>query len=158
VRTIKTNKLKLTLLKRLAINEETECWEITGYYDKDGYGEISHKRAHRLAYELFKGEIPENMNVCHRCDNPKCCNPEHLFIGTQKDNIRDMVVKGRKSSRLGIKNTQNKLTETQVLEIYEDKDTQRNIAKQYNIDQSTVSNIKSGKLWGWLTHEKVLAV
>lgn len=122
-----------------------------GYLDKDGYAEVSGKKAHRLSYELFVGPIPPGINVCHKCDNLKCCNPEHLFLGTQKENIADMMRKGRKDSRYGERNTQNKLTEQQVIEIYNSSEKQRAIAAKYGIDQSTVSNIKSGKLWGWLT-------
>lgn len=140
-----------SLMKRIKINNVNGCWEIKGYLDKDGYGEVSGKRAHRLSYELFVEEIPPNMSVCHKCDNPRCCNPEHLFVGTQKDNISDMIRKNRKPSRKGEKNTQNKLTEHQVLAIYNSNETQRSIASKYGIDQSTVSYIKIGKLWGWLT-------
>lgn len=157
--------LRAALMKRIKVNEENGCWEIQGYLDKDGYGEVSGKRAHRLSYELFIGQIPSGQNVCHKCDNPKCCNPNHLFLGTQKDNIADMVKKDRKDSRFGVRNTQNKLAEQQVLEIYHLSESQSQIAREYTIDQSTVSYIKSGKLWGWLTKggvsvekSKVLAV
>jgi hypothetical protein len=144
-------RLKDSLMKRIKINKKTGCWEIQGYLDKDGYGEVSGKRAHRAAYELFIGEIPPKINVCHKCDNPKCCNPDHLFLGTQKENIKDMMLKGRKDPRFGERNTQNKIKEHQVLEIFNSNDLQHQIAKKYGIDQSTVSYIKSGKLWGWLT-------
>jgi hypothetical protein len=140
-------------MKRIKVNDENGCWEIQGYLDKDGYGEVAHKKAHRVSYEIFVGEIPPSMLVCHKCDNPKCCNPEHLFVGTPKDNAADMMRKGRKDPRFGERNTQNKLTEQQALEIYNSRDTQRLIALQYGIDQSTVSYIKSGKLWGWMTKE-----
>lgn len=143
--------IKDDLMKRIVINSRNGCWEIQGYLDKDGYGEVSGKRAHRVAYESFVGEIPKGLNVCHRCDNRKCCNPDHLFVGTQKENIADMIKKGRKDSRFGEKNTQNKLSQKQVFDIYKSTETQRTIARKYGIDQSTVSNIKTGKLWGWLT-------
>ena len=142
--------LEDALLKRLKSNVSTGCWEIDGYADKDGYGQVSNRRAHRLAYELFVGKIPVGMVVCHKCDNPRCCNPDHLFIGTQKENIADMIFKGRRALRFGVKNTQNKLNEEQVIEIFKSNQTQRQIAEKFKIDQSTVSNIKTGKIWGWL--------
>lgn len=145
--------LLLSLLKRIKVNKENDCWEAQGYLDKDGYASITHKarRIHRVSYELFIGPIPRSLSVLHKCDNPRCCNPDHLFLGTQKDNVADMIKKGRKDSRFGVRNTQNKLTEQQVFEIYHSADAQRIVAEKYGIDQSTVSYIKTGKLWGWLT-------
>lgn len=90
---------KQYILDRVKVNEETGCWEWQLYADKDGYGEGSMDgkswRAHRLSYTTFKGEIPEGLCVCHTCDNPSCCNPEHLWLGTQADNNRDKMEKGR---------------------------------------------------------------
>lgn len=81
------------------------CIEWTGSRSERGYGQISVHggdrmvRTHRLAWTLAYGEIPEGMNVCHSCDNPPCCNIEHLWLGTQADNVADMVAKGRNSGR-----------------------------------------------------------
>ena len=79
---------------------ESGCWIWTGSLNKEGgYGTMRFKGerylAHREAYKFFKGPIPKNMNVCHTCDIPSCVNPDHLFIGTQKDNVRDCISKGR---------------------------------------------------------------
>lgn len=78
---------------------ETGCWLWTGSTTTDGYGSLRFdgkwSMAHRLAYALEKGEIPVGMLVCHKCDVPLCCNPDHLFAGTHKDNIQDCVRKGR---------------------------------------------------------------
>jgi hypothetical protein len=73
---------------------DSGCWEWTGYLKK-GYGWTGAGLAHRKAYALAFGAIPAGMLVCHRCDNPRCCNPAHLWLGTNGDNIRDMARKGR---------------------------------------------------------------
>lgn len=75
---------------------EAGCWLATTWWDKDGYGRTSdHLLMHRASYERHVGQIPEGMLVCHKCDTPACVNPEHLFLGTNRDNILDMVSKGR---------------------------------------------------------------
>lgn len=78
---------------------EVGCWNWTGFINPKGYGQLSFKRrtvrAHRLAWALAYGPIPDGLCVCHRCDNRRCVRPDHLFIGTNLDNMRDMVAKGR---------------------------------------------------------------
>jgi hypothetical protein len=99
------------LLKRfmdcVEIIPEHACWEWIGSKLKDSYGQlkVNNKttRAHRLAYELFKGSIPKNMWLCHTCDNRGCVRPEHLFLGSPTDNVRDMINKGRNSNGNKIK-------------------------------------------------------
>lgn len=123
----------------------TGCWIWTGYKTLDGYGrqKINGKMTlmHRLSFEHFVGHISKGMFVCHRCDNRKCVNPNHLFLGTNQDNIDDKVIKGR---------TFKKLTETQVLEIFNASASQREVAKNYGISQRQVSNIKNKKTWSHL--------
>lgn len=93
------------LLARRTINKETNCWEFTGGRSNNGTGygvmNISGKtvRVHRLAYELFIGEIPNGQLVLHSCDNRKCFNPEHLSLGNQKENMREMVGRNRDKNR-----------------------------------------------------------
>jgi len=80
-------------LERVAKTET--CWYWTGHLNSKGYGIFKKKLAHRASYKLFVGPIPPDMLVCHTCDTPDCVNPEHLFLGTFKDNTRDMINKGR---------------------------------------------------------------
>lgn len=81
------------------IGDPDECWPWTGSKQRKGYGTVNRfKRqwvAHRFAWEMMNGPIPEGMLVCHKCDNPPCCNPAHLFLGTNKENLMDCVAKGR---------------------------------------------------------------
>lgn len=90
--------LHIRLLERVAFGV-SECWHWRGVTNKFGYGRFSFagrtQVAHRLSYETFRGPIPEGMSVLHRCDNPSCINPEHLWLGTYSDNRRDCLSKGR---------------------------------------------------------------
>lgn len=97
-----------------------ECWPWQGTKNEEGYGSLRVSRrscgAHRLAYELSVGPIPDGMFVLHHCDNPPCCNPAHLFLGTHQDNMTDMAAKGRGRSPKGSKKAEAKLTEDRVQE------------------------------------------
>ena len=83
----------------------SDCWEFTGGLDAFGYGRFWYNKmqfpAHKYSYQHFIGPVPEGMNICHTCDNPKCVSPKHLFAGTQKDNMQDMVKKQRHNTRPG---------------------------------------------------------
>ena len=106
MKTLKT--LKEKFYERFAVDEQTGCWNWVRGKFTGGYGAISHNRktikAHRASYELHFGPIPKNLFVCHKCDNPSCVNPDHLFLGTASDNAKDMVSKGRNPDISGEKN------------------------------------------------------
>jgi len=125
----------------------TNCHLWTGFIDKHGYGLItSDKRcwlAHRLAWVRANGAIPDGLFVLHRCDNPRCVNPEHLFLGTAKDNARDMWAKGRNAP---IKR-QLKLNAELVLKIRSAKGSHRKIAAKFKVSRSTITAVKSRQTW-----------
>lgn len=129
------------------------CHIWTGSKDRKGYGQLRIDKklfyAHRIAWELVNGPIPDGMYACHICDNPACCNPSHIFIGTQSDNMRDASVKGR--SAKGQEITCAKLTEDDVRDIrlaYSRGERQWSIAKRYGSNNhKIVSDIVTGKTW-----------
>lgn len=107
--------------------------------------------AHRAAWKLFRGDIPDSLRVLHRCDVACCVNPAHLFLGTPKDNTADMIAKGRNApmiaSRRGERSNFNKLSAEQVEAIRNAAGTQREIAAAYGINQASVSLIKRRINW-----------
>ena len=129
---------------------ESGCWFWKGKPGKNGYGKIRGNGkeiyAHRLSYLIFKGSLPDGLDVCHKCDNRKCVNPEHLFLGTRLQNIRDCVAKGRNA--FGERGGSAKLTSEQIVEIRGLRGKrQRDIAESYGISQAHVSNIQTCKRW-----------
>ena len=116
------------------------CLEYQGVRNSDGYGQIKVDGkmllAHRVAYELAHGPIPSGLCVCHRCDNPSCCNPDHLFLGTHNENVKDMIDKGRQFT----KKTPEKLE--RLRELRAQGLTFREIGEDLGIDPMTS--------WNWL--------
>lgn len=103
--------------------------------------------AHRISYELYVGPIPDGMIVCHKCDNPRCVNPDHLFVGTHADNALDREAKGRGNQPRGEASNGVKITEIDVLKIRSDARTQRKIALDYGLSQAAICKIKNKRTW-----------
>jgi hypothetical protein len=133
------------------------CWLWEEHTDKYGYGQLRYNgrqyAAHRLSWILHRGDIPSGQCVLHRCDTPTCVNPNHLFLGTHLDNARDREWKGRgnQSERAGERNSQAKLTETDVKAIRLDTRTYAIIAKDYGISPTQVGNIRRKTRWRHLS-------
>jgi len=137
---------------------ENECWLWTGSTYVTGYGQARigsrQGHAHRFAFEFAVG-LPGNLQVCHKCDTPLCCNPSHLFLGTAKENVRDAIQKGRRNYQ-GENSVLAILTEENVHEIRRRLATgefQKKIAKDFGVTQEAISHIKLKKRWGWLENE-----
>lgn len=131
--------------------KESGCWEWVGYRDKHGYGwrywEGRDWMTHRLVMKLLGHKLSRSIWVCHRCDNPPCCNPDHLFLGGPKENIDDKVSKGRQSK--GAKHGMAKLTGAQVEEIRARYAaggvTQKQLALEYGISDGQISYLVANK-------------
>ena len=153
-------KMRETIQERFEskFTKSDGCWEWEAGKVRNGYGTFRiaerKQRAHRVAYQLYVGEIPDGMYVCHRCDNPSCVNPEHLFLGTNADNVHDRENKGRGKyvipDNSGEKNSSAKLTCAQVVEIWarhSDGERVVNLAKEFGVSQSAIYKIVYGLTW-----------
>lgn len=145
-------------LSRLDQRGPDECWPyLAKASTRSGHVQLwangRQLLAHRYAYEHFIGPIPEGLLVCHRCDNPPCCNPAHLFLGTVADNNADRDRKGRQRSVTGEDHGNTTLTADQVRAIRRalaEGTPQRRIAEAYGVHQGTISNIARRVTWGHL--------
>ncbi len=137
--------VKLKLFDSMELTENG-CWEFQGALNHNGYGSLlaygKGYRVHRLSYMEFVGDIPDGLNVCHSCDNAKCINPEHLFLGTQKENMIDKAKKGRHPMA---KLTIEKVKEIRRLAIKGNSNLK--LAKQFNVSDSTICNILKNRIW-----------
>lgn len=140
------------------------CWEWTGSLDDKGYGKFSPSKssplpkpprakmvyAHRYAYTVVVGPIPDGMSVCHRCDNPRCVRPSHLFLGTHAENMADMGRKGRQRGPRGAAHHSAKLTVEALAEIkarHARGDTFTAIVAHFGVSRPTVTRVVRGKTW-----------
>lgn len=139
-------------------DESSGCWNWTAGKDKDGYGNFGFagrkQKAHRVSYQLYIGEIPDGLCVCHKCDNPSCVNPAHLFPGTMADNVRDCINKGRWKSKFpdhsGENNGHVKLAEEDVRTIRTmgaDGVRQVDIAREFGVTRSNIYHIVHRLTW-----------
>lgn len=156
------------LMSKVSVGAD-DCWRWTGSKFQSGYGMIivsgKQRRAHRVMFEVINGPMPSGMIVCHKCDEPSCVNPNHLFLGTNADNSSDMVGKGRQArgdrnamrrpemrdrfSRMfsGEASSFSKLTWDAVHQIREDDRSHSEISRALGVSQPTVTRIKNGKTW-----------
>lgn len=144
-------------LLRFAMPEPNSgCWLWTGCMDHRGYGKVSSGvrrnhpvKAHRASYEEFVGPIPGGLWVLHKCDVRGCINPDHLFLGTPKDNSQDMMRKGR--GPIGEKQGRSKLTAADVLEIRASNARVGRLAKKFSVTHTTIIRTKRGECWAHLS-------
>jgi hypothetical protein len=145
----------LSLLERwdAYVERSTGCWEWSGYRDPNGYGRLNIGNrpilAHRISWEIHHGPITPDQHVCHRCDNPSCVRPEHLFLGDQVRNMADKMAKKR--HRYGVSRGEahgcSKITAEQVQEIRAAEGTNTEIAKRFQLSRTQTRDIRSRKSW-----------
>ena len=148
------------MIKYTPKKSKAECWNWQGHCNKKGYAMLSiggrkglYARVSRLAYYFEYGPFDESLKACHTCDNPQCVNPNHIFLGTSKDNTDDMYKKGRESlppNFYGEEVKTAKLTEEQVLEIYNSNLNTRELSELYNVSATQIHRILTGKSWAHL--------
>ena len=159
----RTRSLEDRFWEKVDVRGRNECWLWTASL-QNGYGQIGIKgqrspgKAHRVSWELHHGVIPEGLEVLHTCDNPRCVNPRHLFLGSQTDNLEDMTGKGRRrqGNAFGADNPSSKLTEKDVRKIrrlVKSGWTHGKLAKIYGVSRPAISAIIRGETWYWVTDD-----
>ena len=146
-----TTRMKMKLTSKSV--EDGDCWNWQGAMMPNGYGKVGWKLsdgsevylAHRASYLAFKGNIPDGMSVCHSCDNRRCVNPDHLWLGTNHDNVVDMVAKKRNHRKLSEEAVRS------IKKLYAEGATQVALAAQFGVSQTLISNIVTGKSWATVT-------
>lgn len=147
--------LPCALWHRVKRDNPDECWEWTESKDSRGYGQFIFAniryRSHRVAFELSCGPIPDGLHACHSCDNPGCCRPEHLWLGTHAENMADRDQKGRhRGWKNGSEHHLSKLTEEDVPEIRQraaNGETRANIARTYGVSHQAIGHVIKRRRW-----------
>ena len=164
LRTVAESMLYGRVMKHVVSAKKGECWnrtvaKIYKFGDGNAYSIIKiggkNYKAHRVIYEIVFRKLTAGECVLHRCDNPSCCNPDHLFVGTQLDNIRDRDNKGRTADKRGIKNGRSDLTEDGVRFIRSSDKRVSVLAKKFKVSRQTVHEIKTGKKWKHVKGAKI---
>lgn len=152
---------------RIAYGPVAGCWEWQGSRDKKGYGRLCRRvagrpvvrLAHRVSYETHRGAIPDGLSVCHHCDNPPCVNPDHLFVGTNADNMNDAIAKGRRTGptsrrsravpggNRGHLHHSARLTDEDAIAIVEGCESLRSLADRFSVQVSTIRAVRLGRSW-----------
>ena len=145
---------KSSVLKRFNAGytiEPNGCWLWQRHKARRGYGRLwdgEDVAAHRIAFKLFVGPIPDGMLICHRCDTPGCVNPEHLFVGTTADNVADMDRKGRRAT--GESHPSVRLTTEKVHQIRQSSELGVILAAKLGVHKSAIYAVRQGRSWKWL--------
>lgn len=142
---------------KLTKRSDDECWPWSGTISTAGYGVVGHRGttigAHRFSYERTNGPIPQGMVIRHTCHNPPCCNPAHLLVGTQRDNMLDKVAAGRHLH--GEAHNKAKLTDETALQAFNEAGSHEEIGKKYGVSRHTIRDLKQGKSWRHVTHPTI---
>ena len=153
-----TNPLHFVNIYHKKVVKSEGCWSWGGSRDKYGYGILGFNnktlKAHRVSWQIHKGEIINGLFVLHTCDNRICTNPEHLFLGTAKDNLLDMIKKGRRVAAKGERHSRAKLINENVIELRSSLTLGHSfgmLSKKFNVDRGVIRDIKNGKTWAHLT-------
>lgn len=146
------------LWSRVVKSDGDGCWEWQGHRTPFGHGQLTHRGvslyAHRVSWELLNGPIPDGASVCHRCDNPPCVRPSHLWLGSQRDNLRDMADKGRQGLHVdpsrathGVEHHKAKLTPELVREIRSSSESIHALSRRMGVARPTIKAVLSGRTW-----------